>query len=119
MIIKAKNVQRRIMPEEQQGTGHVIGDFLVEAEDCPRHCRMFSIITLEKGCSIGKHFHVAETELYYCLSGEGIICDHGDTQPFVPGDVDCCGSGSYHTIKNEKEEPLVFLVSILLHHAKK
>ena len=35
----------------------------------PEHMRMFSILTLIPGASIGYHVHEGETELFYFLEG--------------------------------------------------
>ncbi len=63
---------------------------------------------LKKGCSIGLHTHVSSSETIFILSGEGIaVCD-GETERLQTGDCHYCPKGSAHTLRNEKEEDLIF-----------
>lgn len=87
-------------------------DFLLPEE--MSHCRLFGTITIDKGCSIGPHDHVNETEYYWIISGEGIVTeDDGDTI-VKPHDLVITGGGASHAIRNEKDEPLVFLALIIV-----
>jgi len=106
MINKAERIRRLEIRGDQQGDGVVVADALIELTDYPETARMFFLVTLNEGCSIGKHYHNEETEYYYCLSGEGIYDDNGEVVAFRPGDVITCGGKQYHSIRNSIAQPL-------------
>jgi len=113
MYIKSVDVRIEKRENVQGGAGYVLIDQLLEGENLPPNADMFAVCTLEKGCEIGKHFHIGDTEFYYCLSGEGELDDNGTKYAFVPGDVTRCMDGDFHAIINKKDEPLKFLVMIV------
>jgi mannose-6-phosphate isomerase-like protein (cupin superfamily) len=71
-------------------------------------------ITIEKGSSIGEHDHVNETEYYWIVSGEGVVTEADGDKVVGPGDLVITGGGASHAIRNEKDEPLVFMAIIIL-----
>lgn len=77
-------------------------------------CRLFNVITLEPGCSIGTHTHDQEEEIYYILSGTGLVDDNGQMVNVEPGDAVKTGNGEFHSIKNNGDVPLVFMAVIIL-----
>ncbi|HHU88479.1 MAG: cupin domain-containing protein [Sphaerochaetaceae bacterium] len=87
-------------------------DFLTKEE--MQHCRLFGTITLEQGCSIGEHPHEGETEYYWIISGEGVVTESDGEKVVQKGDLVITGNGESHAIRNEKEEPLLFLALIIL-----
>ena len=87
-------------------------DLLMEEE--MKHCRVFTKFTMQKGVSIGEHTHDNETEYYWILSGEGIVTEIDGEKVVKSGDLVITGNGASHAIRNEKDEPLVFLALIIL-----
>ena len=73
-----------------------------------KNARLFAEITLNPGCSIGKHQHDSETEYYFILSGTGIVDDDGNEVQVKQGDSIITGNGAFHSIKNTGSEALVF-----------
>lgn len=114
MIIRSEEMKTEERAAMRGGPGSVVLRHIAEGEALPKKCRLFSLITLEKGCGIGAHAHESETELFYVLQGEGILDDNGEKKPFGAGDCNVCGGGAYHAIVNEKDEPLVFVAAIVL-----
>ena len=114
MVIKGEEMKSEVREGMRGGPGAVALCHLVTKENLPAKCRLFSVVTLEKGCGIGKHEHAAETEMYYVLQGEGVLDDNGTEKPFRKGDCNVCGNGAYHAVTNEKDEPLVFVAAIVL-----
>lgn len=95
------------------GTGST--KFLALAEEgSVQHCRLFSEVTLEKGCSIGEHDHVNETEYYWITEGEGIVTEADGEKKVTKGDLVVTGGGATHAIRNEQEAPLKFAAIIIL-----
>ena len=73
-----------------------------------KNARLFAEITLNPGCSIGKHQHDSETEYYFIISGTGIVDDDGNEVQVKQGDSIITGNGASHSIKNTGSEALVF-----------
>ena len=95
------------------GTGSTKFKALAE-EGSVQHCRLFSEITLEKGCSIGEHDHVNEPEYYWITEGEGIVTEADGEKSVTKGDLVVTGGGASHAIRNEQEAPLKFAAIIIL-----
>ncbi len=114
MFINEKDMQTEKRGNMRGGEGSVDFLHIVSKEHLPAKTRLFSLITLEKGCSIGKHEHNGESEIYYVLSGEGEINDNGTIRRFAKGDCAVCNSGKYHAVSNSNDEPLKFIAAIIL-----
>lgn len=76
--------------------------------------RLFSVITLKSGCSIGYHVHEGESELFYIMKGTAVYSDNGTEVTVSAGDVTICPPGTGHGIANRGEET-VELVALILH----
>lgn len=114
MFINAADMQSEKREHMRGGEGFVDLLHIVSKEHLPAKTRLFSLVTLEKGCEIGKHEHTAETEVFYVLSGEGEIDDNGTIRRFGKGDCAICRSGEYHAVKGKSDEPLKFIAAIIL-----
>ena len=92
---------------------HRFADLATKAEMYD-HARLFSIVTLKPGCSIGYHIHEQETEYYYILSGEAVVSDNGTEVTMLPGDLMSTGNGDGHSIENRSDKDMAFLALIVL-----
>ncbi len=68
---------------------------------------------LHKGAAIGYHLQ-KENEIYYILSGEGVMQMNGETFPVKAGDAILTLPGSSHGLKQTGEEDLVLLINYQL-----
>ena len=75
--------------------------------------RMFNLMKVEPGNSIGNHTHSGDNEIFYFLSGTGEYNDNGTAVTVCPGDVTVCSDGEAHGLINNGTEPLVFIALIL------
>jgi len=75
--------------------------------------RMFNVMTLNPGCSIGYHQHNGDNEIFLFLSGTGEYNDNGTAVTVYEGDVAVCSSGESHGLENKSDKPLVFVALIL------
>ena len=75
--------------------------------------RMFNLMTLIPGNSIGEHVHSGDNEVFYFLSGEGEYNDNGTVVQVRAGDVAVCNSGQKHSLRNTGSEDLRFIALIL------
>ena len=77
-------------------------------------------MTLNKGESVGVHSHKNNEDTYIIVSGEGIFTDGSGKETVVKaGDVTIARPNQSHGLRNEKDEPLVFLDIIAQNHALK
>lgn len=75
--------------------------------------RLYSVITLKEGDSIGFHVHENEDELYFILSGKALYDDNGAKCELFPGDSSITRSGEGHSIMCAGPEELVLLAVIV------
>ena len=113
MIRKYNGMPRIVKNQLREGNGATNFVSLAE-EGSVKHCRLFSEITLEKGCSIGEHDHVNETEYYWITEGEGIVTEIDGEKRVSKGDLVVTGGGASHAIRNEQDTPLKFMAIIIL-----
>jgi quercetin dioxygenase-like cupin family protein len=113
MVIRNENQKTDVKIKMRGGDGQVVLKNIIEGNELS-HSRLFSKITLKKGCSIGTHTHLQETEYYYILEGEGVVTENSVTTTVKPGDVVVTGDQQSHSIINNGDEDLVFIALILL-----
>jgi len=113
MIIKENTMKIVEQAHVQKGDGTVIFKHLMENESV-KHSRLFSEITLKKGCSIGYHEHHEETEYYWITQGTGIVAEKDGDKRVTKGDLVVTGNGESHSIRNEADEDLVLMALIIL-----
>ena len=59
--------------------------------------------------------HEGEEEVFYILSGTGLVTEQGVTSTVGPGDAVLTSGGGGHSIENRSAEPLEFIATILLY----
>jgi len=77
MYVAKENMEPYVRENLRGGNGAIGFLRMMPEEEQPAKCRLYSILTLEKGCSIGWHAHDDETEIYYILEGEAETNDNG------------------------------------------
>ena len=113
MVIKSEDMKTNSRQNVRGGNGTVDFLHIVPEGFLPDKSRLFSVMILEKGCSVGRHDHTAETEVYYVVEGEGVLNDNGTERTFRKGDCNVCGGGAFHSVANEKDEPLKIVAVII------
>lgn len=98
----------------KDGEGEVQFRDLASKEELLGHARVFSIITLQTGCSIGYHRHEQEAEYFYCLSGTPTVNDNGTEVLLYPGDVAINPDGNSHSLINKTDTPCEVLALVML-----
>jgi len=114
MIIKSDERNTRIAEDMRGGKGAITFYDLTNEASRVKHIRLLSEIVVKPGDSVGEHSHEDEAEVFFCLSGEGLVFDDGAYVPFLPGDVHFTTGNNPHGIKNEGTEDLRFLALIVL-----
>ena len=96
------------------GHGEVEGRKIIE---CPEELcgkgRLFNVMTMQPGDTIGEHVHEGEEEIFHFLSGTAEYNDNGTWVKVGPGDTVFCRDGELHAMVNSGNEPLVFVSLIV------
>ena len=82
-------------------------------EEMYSNCRQFSRMTLMPGCSVGRHTHQEEEEIYYILSGKVRSFDNGEWVELGLGDATICRSGEEHSMECLGDEPCTYLAVVI------
>lgn len=114
MIRRKEDCVCTVHPHMKDGEGEVLFRALASKEELLHHARVFSIITLKPGCSIGYHRHEQEQEYFYCLAGTPTVNDNGTEVLLHPGDVAINPDGSSHSIMNRTDTPCEVLALVML-----
>jgi mannose-6-phosphate isomerase-like protein (cupin superfamily) len=115
MLRKAEEMVGEVKHQLRGGKGSVEMKALFTPEEFKAKVRIFSILTLEPGSSIGVHAHVEEEEVYYILKGEGWVVENSGGYTVKPGDAVLTGNGGSHSIENKGTEPLELLAAVLVY----
>lgn len=113
MFTRKEDMLVRVEEHLRGGEGKVTLRNFLSADNADGAGRLFAINTLEPGCSIGKHGHKDEYEVYYITKGTAEIVDDDDVYILHAGDMMKCNSGSEHGIKNVGDDELEFVALIL------
>jgi quercetin dioxygenase-like cupin family protein len=116
MYFESNDMQSETREKMRGGDGKVERLSIIPQDDLPPKIRFTGVIMLKKGCSIGIHPHTGDEEIYYCMSGEGVLDDNGTTKIFKKGDCHICKDGQSHGISNQKEEILTIFEAIALNN---
>ncbi len=95
------------------GSGTFYNTHILEKDEMCGKGRYFARCTLKPGSSVGAHTHIDEMEVYYILSGSGIIIEDEKKTAIAAGDVNLVGAGENHSIVNNGDVDLDFIAVIL------
>ncbi|MCL2866212.1 MAG: cupin domain-containing protein [Clostridia bacterium] len=83
----------------------------------PETCGLCAKLTIPEGCSVGEHEHIGEAEVFYFLSGKGVVTDDDKRVEVQAGDVMTTVSGHRHSVQNSGKDDLV-LVAVIIKEPK-
>ena len=112
-MITHQNQQRHSVREFMRG-GRKYVELTQLSAQLPGRMRMFNVLTLIPGASIGYHVHENETELLYFLEGNGRVQDDDRFYDVSAGDTLATFSGHGHAVENTGDTDLVILAAIVL-----
>ena len=73
-------------------------------------CESFATLRLPPGAAIGEHQHGESEEIYFVVSGTGVVSQDGNEVEVVPGDLVMTPAGQQHGIANNDDEDLQLVV---------
>ena len=97
-------------PGTHKGGGQTIGYSFFK--DVPNLALVFRKRTFKPGSAIGYH-EQKEDEIYYVLSGRGLMTIDGKEMPVGPGDAILTRPGSSHGLKQVGSDDLVIMINYL------
>ena len=115
MIKTAQEMVQEIKVQMRGGEGQVVVTNYLQPEELTGKARLVARLTLEQGCSIGRHQHVDEEEIFAIVAGEAVFDDNGVEKTLRTGDVALTRGGEFHSIRNNKPETLEVMAVILLY----
>jgi mannose-6-phosphate isomerase-like protein (cupin superfamily) len=68
-------------------------------------------VMLSPGSSVGEHPHLDDDEVFFIISGTGVMLVDGEEQCVRPGTAILTRAGSRHGLHNPGPEPLRFFVA--------
>jgi len=115
MVKRAEEMIKEIKEQMRGGKGSVEITHIFKQDELKGKARLCARITINPGCSIGVHQHVDEEEIFYVISGKGLVNDDGTEKEVTAGDAILTGGGASHAIENIGDDPLVLFAVILLY----
>lgn len=106
--------QLKSYPRENLRGGNGVLQFtnIFESDEVPK-TRLFSVVTVKPGDSIGVHPHDEEGEAYVILDGEATVLEDGVEYLLHAGDAEYCTGGHTHGLRNDSDGPVTFLAIII------
>ena len=111
-MITRKSEQEHSVRESMRG-GNGIVQLTGLTKPLPANARLFSVIRLTPGTSIGYHVHENETELFYFVEGCARVCDDGAYFDVCAGDAMSTASGHGHGVENTGDVDVVIVAAII------
>jgi mannose-6-phosphate isomerase-like protein (cupin superfamily) len=111
-MITHQNQQNHSVREFMRG-GRKYVELTQLSAQLPGKMRMFNVLTLIPGASIGYHVHENETELFYFIEGNGRVQDDDKFYDISAGDSMATFSGHGHGVENTGDTDLVILAAIV------
>lgn len=115
MIKSSNEMVSDIKHQMRGGKGSVEITHIFKQDELKGKARLIARISINPGCSIGLHEHVAEEEIFYIINGFGVINDNGKEREVSAGDAVLTGDGAFHSIENREDVPLQLLAVILVY----
>jgi mannose-6-phosphate isomerase-like protein (cupin superfamily) len=115
MIKRNGDMEKEVREKMRGGKGEVEILHIFRKEEMKGKMRLHARLRLPRGSSIGYHVHDGEEEVFYILSGTGLVTDNGVTAPVGPGDAILTGGGGGHAIENTGEGPLELIATIFVY----
>lgn len=111
-MITHKEQQAHSVREFMRGGKKYVEHTQLSAE-LPERMRLFNVLTLIPGASIGYHVHENETEMFYFIEGNGRVQDDEQFYDVTAGDCMATFSGHGHAVENTGDTDLVILAAIV------
>lgn len=113
MIIHQNEQRLEQRDNMRDGNGRIGIRHIIEEEQSTGAGRLFAVMTIPPGASIGLHTHDKDFEIYYILKGTAHVTDNGIQGVLHVGDSMLCKRGDNHSIENRGYEDIEFVALVL------
>lgn len=113
MIRKLNDMPVEDRPNLRGGLGTIQFRHAFKPGEFTAKTRLCATLLIPPGATIGSHAHVNEDELYYVLSGTGLLDDGSAKTRINPGDAVLTGGGASHAVINDGPATLEILAVIV------
>lgn len=114
MIRRNDEMKVDARPQMYGGEGTVeLRHMLTGPEEMNGKGRLFSLLMIQPGESIGWHVHEDEAETFYVVNGVGEFNDNGEVHTLFPGDILHTPAGHGHAVTNTGDDVLEFVGMII------
>lgn len=113
MIKRKEAMHHTARANMRGGNGTIHGVTIFEPEEVTK-TRIFSVLTLQPGDSVGIHPHEVEGEAYLILEGEAVVTEDGVDYLLHAGDAEYCTDGHTHGVANQSDKPVSLLAIVIL-----
>ena len=113
MITRLKDIQPTSTEHARGGNGTMLGYELADASQLKGKAKMFKLLELEPGSSIGPHSHIDDFEIYFILDGEGVVDEGNGPVPVSCGDTIYTADGQAHSIACAGSQTLRFIACVI------
>ena len=108
MLIDFDKMEEQVLPHFKDGEGAFLAKMHID------DLGKIMLGRLEPGSSIGLHVHDVSSEVFYFLRGEGKVLYDGEYERVSAGSCHYCPKGHSHSLINDGQETLEFLVVVPL-----
>lgn len=115
MVKRITDMEKEVRERMRGGTGSIEILHIFRPAELKGKVRLLARMRLPPGSSIGYHMHEGEEEIFYILSGVGLVTEQGVSSPVGPGDAVLTGGGGGHSLQNKGVEPLELIATILVY----
>ena len=113
MIVKKNDTSHSRGEKPRGGEGFINAFSYLKDEELTNSMKGFNVMSLEVGASIGYHQHVSDEEIYFIISGKGLVKDNDTEMEVSTGDLIYTKDGEFHGMKNIGDEELNFVAFIV------
>ncbi|MGF1483324.1 MAG: cupin domain-containing protein [Opitutales bacterium] len=104
-VIKLNNCARIIAPDD------AVAQEWISPRNSRAQAQSLAKIYIAAGVTVLEHHHIQTEEVYFILSGKGMMFLQGEWKAVHPGDAVVILPGERHSIRNEGPEELVMHVT--------
>ncbi|MCF7853672.1 MAG: cupin domain-containing protein [Candidatus Pacebacteria bacterium] len=113
MIRRDGSYDTDVREKMRGGEGAVKIEHLWKKDELKGRTRLCARLTLPPGATIGYHKHEDEEEVFYVVSGAGLVEEGDESRKVNAGDTILTGNGAGHAVEAVGDQPLVMLALIV------
>lgn len=113
MIVKKSNLKKSLIEKPRGGEGTMFCKSYLSNQELTNKMTGFNLMELQADSEIGFHKHENDEEIYYIISGTGLVKDNENQEEVSAGDLIYTKDGEWHGLKNIGTEPLSFIAFIV------